>query len=160
MHVGFFERLLQFAHPTADQRTRTRARCEDKVCDPNLVREIGRSKRLPVLIGQLERGNAPVFRHGAHREPVNLCAPDKEKNRRDDEWNAKQSRFPGEGARWWCGRNCGSCHIFVNTRAARSNGRYTIEVINNKRASALVRARRNRMATTTKRPPSTSSTGT
>jgi len=37
MHIRFFQWFLQFAHPAADHRTRSRARGVNEICDPDLA---------------------------------------------------------------------------------------------------------------------------
>ena len=96
MHIGVFQWLLQLAHPRTNDRTRPGAGGENKISDPDLVLEIGRAKRLPVLIRQLKRRDLTEHRNVTRCEPIDFRAPDKEKYRRYHQWNRQQSGFPGK----------------------------------------------------------------
>ena len=60
MHIGFFQWLLQFAHPHADHRTGSGTGCINKIGDPNFARQLRRVERLPLLVYELEMGNRAV----------------------------------------------------------------------------------------------------
>src|SRR5947207_5893912 len=70
MHIGFRERFLQLAHPAADHWTRSRTGAENKIGDPDFAEQLRRTKRLTILIRELEYGNRAIGRNSASATPA------------------------------------------------------------------------------------------
>jgi len=54
MNVALFQRPLQLAHPGADDRARSGTGGKNEISDPDFPGELGGTKRLRVLVGQLK----------------------------------------------------------------------------------------------------------
>ena len=98
MHVGFFERLLQFAHPAADHRTRPRASRVNEIRDPDFAAQLRRAKRLPILIRQLEYRHRAVFGNGSLPQRVHLDTLQPEQTHQSHHRNGEQCHLPSGGA--------------------------------------------------------------
>ena len=99
MHVRFFQRFLQLAHPRADHRAWPGTGRENKIRNPYFPVQLGRAERLTILVDELKKWNRAVGLDRAIGEMVHLSAPDKEKHRRDDQRTAEQHHSVHSG-RW------------------------------------------------------------
>ena len=72
MNIGFLERPLQFAHPGADDGTWTRASGENEISDPDFAGQLRGTKRLGVLIDELESRDSSIGGERAVRQLLHL----------------------------------------------------------------------------------------
>src|ERR1700730_14835894 len=125
MHVCFLQWFLQFAHSTADHRTRAGAGRENEIGYPNLSDQLRRTERLSILIRELKAWNCAIRFNRTMPQVIHLASPDKEEHGRDDEWYAKKDHSPDTragGCRPYL-RERSCVHNFVRTRVPSKRGR-------------------------------------
>src|SRR5450755_3896301 len=94
MNVGLFKRLLQFAHPAADDGAWTRATRENEISDPDFSSQLRGTKWLGVLINELERRQSSIRGDGAVRQLLHLRLAQPEEQARRHDRDENQGRLP------------------------------------------------------------------